>query len=93
MLWYAVLSQVLILLAIVSQYYYFPPAWPGDRQARAQPTGDGARNYQAIQDAKKQKGGDRKKQTAEKTKNVDSSFVVYEIVKDGVLKFVNIIYN
>ena len=90
MLWYAVLSQVLILLAIVSQYYYFPPAWPGDRQARAQPTGDGARNYQAIQDAKKQKGS-KNKQTAEKPKNLDSSFVIYEIVKDGVFKFVKII--
>ena len=66
---------------------------PGGRGGRAQNNiqakGDGARNYKAIQEAKK--GGDRKKQTAEKTKNVDSSFVVYEIVKDGVLKFVNII--
>ena len=70
-----------------------PIAGPGDRQARAQnniqPKGDGARNYQAIQEAKK--GGDRKKSTAEKAKNLDASFVVFEVVKDGVLKFVKIL--
>ena len=67
---------------------------PDDRQARAQnniePKG-GARNYQAIQEAKKQKGGNRKKPTAEKAKNLDASFVVFEVVKSGVLKFVKIL--
>jgi hypothetical protein len=66
---------------------------PGDRQARAQssiqPKGDGARNYQAIQEAKK--GEDRKKPTAEKAKNLNASFVVFEVVKSGVLKFVKIL--
>ena len=61
------------------------------RQARAEDkTRPGAANYQAIQEAKK-KGGARKKPTAVKTKNLDSSYVVYEVKLEGNLKFVKII--
>ena len=60
------------------------------RQARAEDKSrPGAANYQAIQEAKK--GGARKKPTAVKTKNLDSSYVVYEVKLEGNLKFVKII--
>ena len=61
------------------------------RQARAEDNAKpkGAANYQAIQEAKK--GGARKKPTAVKTKNLDSSYVVYEVKLEGNLKFVKII--
>ena len=46
-------------------------------------------NYQAIQEEKK--GGEGKKKTEEKTKNLDSSFVIYEVRRDGRIKFARIL--
>ena len=67
------------------------------RQSRAQERGDarlgGATNYQAIQEAKKGggQGGKPKQPPSQETKNLDSSFVVYEVEMDGILKFVKIL--
>merc|ERR1739838_317646 len=68
------------------------------RQARAQDDDDqgrngGASNYQAIQEARKggAGAGNKKKATATRTEKLDTSYVVYEVVRDGALSFVKII--
>ena len=60
------------------------------RQASEREAG-GAPNYQAIQEAKKGEKKPEKTPVAEETKDLKRSYVVYEIVKDGLLKFVKII--
>ena len=78
--WFHKISKLIFLLVGVFSL----------RQSRAEDTrraGDRAANYQAIQEEKK--GGD-KKQTAEITRKLDSSFVVYEIRSGQDLKFVKI---
>ena len=49
----------------------------------------GAPNYQAIQLAKET--GKKKKPTADKNENLDVSYLVYEVLLDGSVKFVKIL--
>merc|ERR1739838_270130 len=67
------------------------------RKERAQDNDDqgrngGASNYQAIQEARKAGGGagagNKKKATATRTEKLDTSYVVYEVVRHGALKYV-----